>query len=210
MIVPGEMLSLSDFVHEHVDGKHTVPITDIANQLRRQFGKKAVETYDKKGAYLARLYGALRGKRDAVSRNEARNAARTFARFMAYKPVESINQFVASEVLEPHDMGDTLRRIRDLMRTVHGMAEEAEHLRRNVDLLAQARDQAGDYLEHWLERTTQAYGAAAQQFRRNQRHYLEHKEEQNRLRQQQESNDAESEQVQQPWVLGQRNDLILS
>ncbi len=197
MIVPGEMLSLSDFVHEHVDGKHTVPITDIANQLRRQFGKKAVETYDKKGAYLARLYGALRGKRDAVSRNEARNAARTFARFMAYKPVESINQFVASEVLEPHDMGDTLRRIRDLMRTVHGMAEEAEHLRRNVDLLAQARDQAGDYLEHWLERTTQAYGAAAQQFRRNQRHYLEHKEEQNRLRQQQESNDAESEQVQQ-------------
>ncbi|MCQ6262140.1 hypothetical protein MLD55_09375 [Alcanivorax sp. MM125-6] len=197
MIVPGEMLSLSDFVHEHVDGKHTVPITDIANQLRRQFGKKAVETYDKKGAYLARLYGALRGKRDAVSRNEARNAARTFARFMAYKPVESINQFVASEVLEPHDMGDTLRRIRDLMRTVHGMAEEAEHLRRNVDLLAQARDQASDYLEHWLERTTQAYGAAAQQFRRNQRHYLEHKEEQNRLRQQQESNDAESEQVQQ-------------
>ncbi|MBM1144611.1 hypothetical protein GN155_012580 [Alcanivorax sp. ZXX171] len=197
MIVPGEMLSLSDFVHEHVDGKHTVPITDIANQLRRQFGKKAVETYDKKGAYLARLYGALRGKRDAVSRNEARNAARTFARFMAYKPVESINQFVASEVLEPHDMGDTLRRIRDLMRTVHGMAEEAEHLRRNVDLLAQARDQAGDYLEHWLERTTQAYGAAAQQFRRNQRHYLEHKEEQNRLRQQQESNGDESEQVQQ-------------
>ena len=197
MIVPGEMLSLSDFVHEHVDGKHTVPITDIANQLRRQFGKKAVETYDKKGAYLARLYGALRGKRDAVSRNEARNAARTFARFMAYKPVESINQFVASEVLEPHDMGDTLRRIRDLMRTVHGMAEEAEHLRRNVDLLAQARDQAGDYLEHWLERTTQAYGAAARQFRRNQRHYLEHKEEQNRLRQQQESNGDESEQVQQ-------------
>ncbi|MBF1802678.1 ATP-binding protein [Alloalcanivorax profundimaris] len=197
MIVPGEMLSLSDFVHEHVDGKHTVPITDIANQLRRQFGKKAVETYDKKGAYLARLYGALRGKRDAVSRNEARNAARTFARFMAYKPVESINQFVASEVLEPHDMGDTLRRIRDLMRTVHGMAEEAEHLRRNVDLLAQARDQAGNYLEHWLERTTQAYGAAAQQFRRNQRHYLEHKEEQNRLRQQQEGNGDESEQVQQ-------------
>ena len=195
MIVPGEMLSLSDFVQEHVDGKHTVAITDIANLLRRRFGKKAVETYDKKGAYLARLYGALRGKRDAVSRNEARNAARTFARFMAYKPVESINQFVASEVLEPHDMGDTLRRIRDLMRTVHGMAEEAEQLQRNVDLLGQARDQAGAYLENWLGRTTQAYGAAAQQFQRNQRHYLEHKEEQQRLRQQQDSNREETEQV---------------
>lgn len=197
MIVAGEMLSLSDFVQEHADGKHIVPLTDIAHQLRRRFGKKAVETYDKKGAYLARLYGALRGKRDAVSRNEARNAARTFARFMAYKPVESINQFVASEVLEPHDMGDTLRRIRDLMRTVHGMAEEAEQLRRNVDLLARAREQAGDYLEHWLERTTQAYGAAAQQFRRNQADYRERKEEQSRLRQQQDSNRDEADQVQQ-------------
>ncbi|MFP1683124.1 ATP-binding protein [Alloalcanivorax sp. C16-1] len=197
MIVAGEMLSLSDFVQEHVDGKHTVAITDIAHQLRRRFGKKAVETYDKKGAYLARLYGALRGKRDAVSRNEARNAARTFARFMAYKPVESINQFVASEVLEPHDMGDTLRRIRDLMRTVHGMAEEAEQLQRNVDLLAQARGQAGDYLENWLERTTQAYGAAAQRFRANQKQYLELKEQQQRLRQQQTGNREEAEQVRQ-------------
>ena len=173
MIVPGEMLSLSHFVHDYAGEKHTVPITDIANQLRQQFGKKSVETYDdKKGAYLARLYGALRGKRDAVSQNEARNAARTFARFMAYKPVQSINQFVASEVLDPHDMGDTLRRIRELMRTVHGMAEEAEQLQQNVDLLSQAQHQASDYLEHWLERTTQAYGAAAQQFQRNQNQYL--------------------------------------
>ncbi len=198
MIVPGEMLSLSHFVHDYAGEKHTVPITDIANQLRQQFGKKSVETYDdKKGAYLARLYGALRGKRDAVSQNEARNAARTFARFMAYKPVQSINQFVASEVLDPHDMGDTLRRIRELMRTVHGMAEEAEQLQQNVDLLSQAQHQASDYLEHWLERTTQAYGAAAQQFQRNQNQYLEKKEEQNRLRQQQESNQEEAEQVQQ-------------
>ena len=197
MIVPGEMLNLSHFVREYGGEKATVPITEIANQLRQQFGKKNVETYDKKGQYLARLYGALRGKRDAVSQQEAKNAARTFARFMAYKPVESINQFVASEVLEPHDMGDTLRRIRDLMRTVHGMAEEAEQLQQNVNLLAQAQSHTDTYLDTWLERTTQAYGAAAQQFQRNQKQYLEKKEEQNSLRQQQEGNREEAEQVQQ-------------
>ncbi|MGD8177051.1 ATP-binding protein [Marinimicrobium sp. ARAG 43.8] len=197
MIVPGEMLSLSHFVREYPDGKHAVPVTELASLLRQQFGKKAVETYDKKGAYLARLYGALRGKRDAVSQNEARNAARTFARFMAYKPVESISQFVASEVLEPHDMGDTLRRIRDLMRTVHGMAEEAEQLRQNVNLLGQSKSQTEHYLETWLELTTQAYGAAVQQFQRNQKQYLDKKEEQNTLRQQQEGNREEAEQVQQ-------------
>ena len=122
------MLSLSHFIHQYGDEQRVVSLTELPNQLRQQFGKKSVETYEKKAAYLARLYGALRGKRDAVSQQEAKNAARTFARFMAYKPVESIDQFVANEVLDPHDMGDVIRRIRDLMRTVHGMAQEADQL----------------------------------------------------------------------------------
>lgn len=207
MIIPGEMLSLSHFVQDRGDGKHAVAIPDIANELRRQFGKKSVETYEKKGPYLARLYGALRGKKDAVSQQEARNAARTFARFMAYKPVESIDQFVANEVLEPHDMGDTLRRIRDLMRTVHGMSEEANQLQKNVDLLAQAQHEAGVYLESWLELTTQTYGAAAQRYHHNQTQYLEKKDEQNQLYQKQQANREEAEQVQQR--LGQAHDELI-
>ena len=197
MIVPGEMLSLSHFVHQYGDEQRVASLTDLPNQLRQQLGKKAVETYDKKGTYLARLYGALRGKRDAVSKQEAKNAARTFARFMAYKPVESIDQFVANEVLDPHDMGDTIRRIRDLMRTVHGMAQEAEQLQNSVNLLARAQQQAGSYQETWLERITQAYGAAAQGYLCNQKDYLAKKEEQSQLRQQQKGNREESEQLQQ-------------
>ena len=197
MIVPGEMLSLSHFVHRYGDEQRIVSLTDLPNQLRQQFGKKSVETYEKKGAYLARLYGALRGKRDAVSQQEAKNAARTFARFMAYKPVESIDQFVANEVLDPHDMGDTIRQIRELMRTVHGMSQEADQLQKSVDLLAQAQQQASSYQETWLERITQAYGSAAQRYRRNQQDYLAKKEEQSQLRQRQQGNREESEQVQQ-------------
>ncbi len=184
MIVPGEMLHLSHLVREYPDGRHAVPLPDLPNLLRQEFGKKAVETYDKKGAYLARLYGALRGKRDAVSGREARNAARTFAGFMAYKPVKSIDQFVADEVLEARELGDTIRRIRDLLRTVHGMEQEASRLRDSVGQLEQAREGADRYLEHWLERTTLAWGAAAQQYRRNQAGYLQAKEAQQALRSQ--------------------------
>ncbi|BFM05157.1 ATP-binding protein [Halioxenophilus aromaticivorans] len=183
MIVPDEMLSLSHFVRDYPDGKHTTPITELPKLLRKEFGKQSVETYDKKGAYLARLYGALRGKRDAVSQQDAKNAARTFARFMAYKPVESIDQFVASEVLEAHDMGDTIRRIRDLLRTVHGMEQEANQLRQGVQLLEQAKLQANDYLDKWLERTALSYGAASQQYQLNQKQYLTEKDNQKTLNQ---------------------------
>lgn len=195
MIVPGEELHLSHFVREYPDGRHAVPVTELANLLRMEFSKKAVEVYERKGAYLARLYGALRGKRDAVSPREGTNAARTFARFMAYKPVDSIDQFVASEVLEARDLGDTIRRIRDLLRTVHGMEQEASQLRASVGHLEQARQHAGDYLECWLQRTALSYGAAAQLYRRNQQHYVREKDQQTTLRQQQKHLEDEQEQT---------------
>ncbi|MAT49617.1 MAG: hypothetical protein CMK32_00315 [Porticoccaceae bacterium] len=196
MIVPGEMLYLSHFVREYPDGRHAVPLTELPNLLRQEFGKKAVETYERKGAYLARLFGALRGKRDAVSLREGTNAARTFARFMAYKPVDSIDQFVAGEVLEARDLGDTIRRIRDLLRTVHGMEQEARQLRDSVELLGQSRQRAEDYLESWLQRCTLSYGAAAQQHRRNQLQYNQEKDHQIALRQQLATLQAEREETQ--------------
>ena len=183
MIVTGEELKLSHFVRKYPDGEHVVRITDLPDFLRKEFGKKVIETYDKKGAYLSRLYGALRGKRDAVSQREAKNAAYTFASFMAYKPVKSIDQFVAEEVLEQRDMGDTIRRIRDLLRTVHGMEQEATRIKASVTQLEIAREHADRYIDHWLEDQTLIYGAAANALHRNQRAYLNAKEEQASLSQ---------------------------
>src|SRR5690606_41196504 len=62
MIVPGEMLSLSHFLREAEDGRDVLPVTELPELLRRQFGKQGVEVYDRKSAYLARLYGALRSE----------------------------------------------------------------------------------------------------------------------------------------------------
>ncbi|GGJ09482.1 ATP-binding protein [Halopseudomonas pertucinogena] len=184
LIVPGEMLSLSHFIREQDGSRHVVPVTELANRLRRQFGQQQVETYDRKSAYLGRLYGALRGKSDAVSSREAKNAARTFANFMAYKPVKSIDQFVAGEVLDPRDFGDTIKRIRELLRTVHGMEQEAARLRQGVNLLEQSRGLAVRYQQSWLERTGLEYSAAAQAWAANQGQYLNAKRQQQAYQQQ--------------------------
>src|SRR5690606_41406870 len=132
-------------------------------------------------AYLARLYGALRGKGEAVSVREAKNAARTFANFMAYKPVRSIDQFVAGEVLEAREFGDTIKRIRDLLRTVHGMEQEAARVRGAVGLLEQARQLTEDYQNSWLERTGLDYAAAAQNWQQNRKQYVAAKNKQQEL-----------------------------
>lgn len=184
MIVPGEMLSLSDFIREQDGSRHVVPVTELPGRLRRQFGGQLVETYERKSAYLGRLYGALRGRSDAVSSREAKNAARTFANFMAYKPVRSIDQFVAGEVLEARDFGDTIRHIRELLRTVHGMEQEAARLRHGVQLLEQARGLTESYQQGWLERTGLDYLAAAQAWTSNQTSYLNAKRQQQQLQEQ--------------------------
>ena len=181
MIVPGEMLTLSDFVRDTDEGRHVISLTELPNLLRKQFGKQGVETYDRKSAYLARLYGALRGKADAVSIREAKNAARTFANFMAYKPVRSIDQFVAGEVLEAREFGDTIKRIRDLLRTVHGMEQEAARVRGAVGLLEQSRQLTEDYQNSWLERLGLDYAAAAQSWGHNRKQYVAAKDKQQEI-----------------------------
>lgn len=177
-VIPGHMLSLSDLVS---DGQ-VMPLDQLGKRLKRRFG--TVELYDKKRAYLRRLYGALRGRRDAVSDREALHAARTFAAFMAYKPVRSISEFVAGEVLEKKDFGDTIRQVRQLLGTVHGMEAEARALAESVAVLARARDSGQQYVQQWLSHAGAGYGAAAQARYHNQQQYLTAKESQRSLREQ--------------------------
>lgn len=81
LVLPGEQLSLSHFVKTYPDGKHIVPITDIVTLLKKEYGSGAVEQYEKKGAYLRRLYGALRGRKDAVSDREGKTRGANLRQF---------------------------------------------------------------------------------------------------------------------------------
>ena len=182
MIVAGHELTKSDFIIEEQGSKHVVAVTKILKRLQQRCGQAAVEKYDTKKQYLRRLYAALRGREDTVSEREASNAARAFSRFMAYKPVKSINGFVANEILEKKDLGDAIRTVSDLMKTIHSMEAEAQALTDNIHVLLEAKSHSQVYIDQWIGFQVAHYVAARSQFIEDQTRYIEAKNQQQSLR----------------------------
>ncbi|MFQ3246780.1 MAG: energy-coupling factor transporter ATP-binding protein EcfA2 [Arenicella sp.] len=145
-IVSDQELSIDHFIN---NGKVT-NLDDIGHNLIRDYGKDQVEMYDKKGLYLNRLYGALRGQRGSVSKREAQHAAKTFSNFMAYKPVKSINDFVAKEILEPRDLSEDIKQVSELMKTIHGMEAETRQITEVIGNLHETQNLSQRYIQHWL------------------------------------------------------------
>ena len=172
MIISGESVSLDCFVREFKDGKHIKPVNEVAAFLKQRFANSNVEVYDKKGAYLRRLYGALRGRNDAVSDREAKHAARTLANFMAYKPVKSIHDFVAGEILEAKDLGDAIRNVSDLMKTIHQMESSASTIKEAIGLLETAGSVARNYIDTWVDVALNRYTEASRLVIATQSQYL--------------------------------------
>ncbi len=156
LILPGVELGMDDFIKSRAGVPHVTQLDDIQAQLVARLGKRLVEKYDQKRAYLRRLYGALRGKSDSVSEREAMAAARAFSRFMAYKPISSINQFVADEVLDRKDLGEAVRSVSSQLKTIHGMEREAQALKDSAALLEKAGHHAQSYIEFWIDLRTLA------------------------------------------------------
>lgn len=178
LILPGHELSLSHFIKEEKSRKSVVTITEITQLLQIQLGKKAVEEYDKKSPYLRRLYGAFRGSSSAVSDREAKHAARTFANFMAYKPVKNISEFVANQILEPKDISDDIRQVSDLMKTIHSMEEETRAINGALVNLNGAVSSSDTYITNWIDRAVADYAEVARQCGIKQKEYLTTKEQQ--------------------------------
>ncbi len=175
LVLPNQQLHLSHFVREDKGGKYVVPITEIASYLSKEFGKDAVEIYDKKGPYLRRLYGAFKGLKGAVPDREAKHAARTFSNFMAYKPVKSITDFVSREILDPKDLSEDIRQVSELMKTIHSMDEETRHIKNSITTLDNAQTLAGQYIEDWLSHCVGEYAEVSRQLLVKQQEYLKQK-----------------------------------
>lgn len=172
-VAPSVELGLDAFIVK----QEVVLLDDIEKTLIARHGKRAIERYDQKRAYLRRLYAALRGKKDSVAEREALAAARAFSRFMAYKPVSSITQFVADEVLERKDLGEAVRSVSGQLKTIHDMEREAQAYKESAALLEQAGHSAQSYIEGWIERVTLDYSLAQADYLQRQDQYLKAREE---------------------------------
>lgn len=174
-------LSLDDLQPDN----RVLTIDNLHASLISLFGKSAVEKYDTKRAYLRRLYGVLRGKKDAVTDTEAMGAAKAFSRFMAYKPVQSINRFVADEILEKKDLGEAVRSISSQLKTIHGMEKDASRIQQSVDVLDDALGYSQAYLEKWRDHQLQKYTLAKHNFLIRQKDYVAAKDKEKLIKQQQ-------------------------
>ena len=182
MIVQGHELTQSDFLLSEDEGKQVVGVDKIFKRLQKRCGVRAVEKYDTKKQYLRRLYAALRGREDAVSEREALNAARAFSRFMAYKPVKSINGFVANEILEKKDLGEAIRTVSDLMKTIHSMEADASRLKESIGVLDEAKAHSQTYIDQWIDYQIAHYVAAKSRYGEDQKNYRDAKAQQQKLR----------------------------
>ncbi len=192
LILPGVKLTINDLIRGEKE-KHIVPLDKVTNLLIAQFGKSHVEKYDtKKRLYLRRLYGALQGYKESVSEQEAMNAARAFSRFMAYKPVQSIDKFVSDEILEKKDLGEAIRSISGQLKTIHAMERDAAKLVQSIDILQQAEQLAIDYINQWIELNTLDYTLAMHAHYVHQQDYLAAGKQRKQYRQQAEENMAET------------------
>jgi len=193
MILPEEQLSLKHFVREDKAGKYITPLDQLPQLLTQEFGQRNVEKYDGKKAYLRRLFAALRGRRDAVTEREAMNAARAFSRFMSYKPVQSINTFVAEEILEKKALDEAIHSISGQLKTIHAMERDASQLVASIDILDQARLQAHNYIDQWIELNSLDNTLALHTYQQRQQQYLTAKQAQGDLRSELESNQGQAE-----------------
>lgn len=179
LIIPNEELFLDDIVKQDKGGKYITPMNDLPNLLKKRFGRSGVEIYDKKGPYLRRLYGIFRDQKGATNDREAKHAARTFSNFMAYKPVKSITEFVAREILEPKDLSDDIRQVSELMKTIHSMEEDTRRVNEAVGNLEHAQTCAQYYVDNWIQHRITHYTEHARQHHQKQEEYLKLKNQKN-------------------------------
>lgn len=192
-LLPDVSLVLGDLLKEDNSGRYVVPTDQIQKLLRKQYGEARVEKYERKKAYLCRLYGALRGRDDAVSEREAINAARAFSRFMAYKPIKAIDEFVATEVLEPKDIGDAVKDVSSMLKRIHAMEADARKVAEAAERLQQARNSADAFIAQWLELQQLIYAVARRDYDIGQKKYLAEKSRQTDLKIQLEQNLRDSD-----------------
>ena len=196
LIVSGRELCLDDFMQSKLDGQHLVALPEIQGHLVRKLdvSRDTVEKYDTKKQYLGRLYGALRGISGRVTDREAMAAARAFSGFMAYKPEKKgIHHFVANEILEKKDLGEAVQSVSSLMKSIHGMEDDARKLKEAIGILSQADRQALSYIENWIGLHEAHYVRAQTAYLADQKRYQEVKRQQSDLQAKLAANQKELE-----------------
>ncbi|MBU0992121.1 MAG: AAA family ATPase [Proteobacteria bacterium] len=150
-------LGIEDFQTSEKDGrKNIVPVSQIIPHFKANRPNLIFDVARGKEEYLCWLYGAFRGKQ-SINRHEARNAAKAVSKFMVYKPIKSLDDFVRTDILEPYDLGDAIRQVSSMMRNISGMEKESINISNGIGLLKQAGKGVSDFIETTIDEQLAEY-----------------------------------------------------
>lgn len=151
LVCDGVKLHTEDFVNINGGISRLIPLDDIYAHLKANHGKGVIHEFaDRKGHYLQKLYGAFRG-RPHVSDAEAKFAAGAFSRFMAYKPIDSLDEFVFAYVLDPPEHIIDMARLVDMMREGNDLKVVAARLKNAAQQLSEIVALCENHAAAWLE-----------------------------------------------------------
>ena len=146
-LVRGECLSVDHFQTTDSTGdQHIIAPKELMDHFKKVLPTHTLEVARGKEDYLCRLYGAFRG-RNSVNKLEARSAAKALSKFMVYKKLDNLNEFVRREILEPHDLSDAIRQVSSMMRTISEMEQEAQGIEKGISFLDEANKQVEAFIQ---------------------------------------------------------------
>jgi energy-coupling factor transporter ATP-binding protein EcfA2 len=146
-VIKGHELSCDQFL-EAANGRDVVVAPDrIREHFKKHYPSVQYQLCSGKGDYLAHFYGALQGK-ELCNANEAKNSARQLSKFMAYRKMDSgLDDFVREEVLEADDMKENIQEVSRIMKTIHEMERQAQHISAATDDLETMQNAASSLVK---------------------------------------------------------------
>lgn len=156
-IVSGHHVSLFEHLKHPAEERWLGVEKELAIHLKSTFGKddtgkQRAEQFQKKEAYLTRLYAKFQGKKGSINTESMKQMVRSFVKFMAYRPFGDIDQFMRGSVLEAVDNRDTITDISSMMKRIAEMRREAEHIGSAIIHVSSAIDLNKDFVLNWLKR----------------------------------------------------------
>jgi len=120
-------------------GQSIVPLQDIELHLKSVVTDINITHCSGKEDYLSQLYGRFRGKK-FVNKNEAKEAAKSFSKFMSYKPVQDLDQFIKRDVLDEKNIDQAIDEISSMMQSINKMEKQAQNIEVGVNYLNKANE----------------------------------------------------------------------
>jgi energy-coupling factor transporter ATP-binding protein EcfA2 len=156
-IVRSATLCVNDLLEcDDMGQNNVVPVGRLSAHFKLNHPDLKLEIARGKEEYLCLLYGGLRGL-NSVSRVEARNAAKALSRFMVYKPMKNLDEFVRTEILDPHDITDALREVSSMMRSINAMEREAVGIENGISRLKAAQKGMAGFIKASIDEKLARY-----------------------------------------------------